>query len=280
MIQFPKSVGQSSKDLSANLTKMGQRVFFVLFLLGWGLVWSSLVFQLQLSGKPNSLEALLVFLATITTLFSLSRHLPGQNVLLAAAVIAAIGGAVHLLDIKTSIPFGPLIYSRDLGPRFFHALPWVIPFVWMLAVLNSRGAARLILRPWRKTRAYGWWVIGLTVILSVLLDLGWEVFGAQVKHYWFWSETKFPVTWHGTPLVNFLGWIVTLLLILAFVTPALINKKPGSKSPPDYHPLVVWLLLNLLFLTGAAVHQLWSAVIVTAISSVIVTAFALRGARW
>jgi hypothetical protein len=56
--------------------------------------------------------------------------------------------------------------------------------------------------------------------------------------------------------VNFLGWAVTSLLILAFVTPALINKKP-VRQPLDYHPLMMWLLLNLLLLTGASTRRFW-----------------------
>ena len=52
------------------------------------------------------------------------------------------------------------------------------------------------------------------------------------------------------------------------------------QPPPDYHPLVVWLLFNFLFATGAAVHQLWPALGVISLISVVVAVFAFRGARW
>jgi uncharacterized membrane protein len=137
-----------------------------------------------------------------------------------------------------------------------------------------------MLRPWRKTQTYGFKLIGITTLLVVLLDAGLEPFATRVKHYWLWNPTKVKLDWYSTPWVNFFGWAVTALLILAFVTPALINKKPGPQPPPEYSPLVVWLLLNVLFATGAAVHHLWPAVGVIGLGSVVVAAFAFHGARW
>ena len=88
--------------------------------------------------------------------------------------------------------------------------------------------------------------MGLTALLTVLFDLALDPFAARVKHYWLWLPTKFPVTWQGAPLVNFLSWAAVSLLILAFVTPALINKNPVRRAP-DFHPLAVWLGAILLF---------------------------------
>jgi uncharacterized membrane protein len=101
-----------------------------------------------------------------------------------------------------------------------------------------------------------------------------------VKHFWFWSPTKLRFDWYTAPWVNFLGWALTALLILGFATPSLINKRPRAQPPPDYAPLIVWLLLNLLFATGAAVHQLWPALALISVTSIVVTVFAVRGARW
>ena len=43
---------------------------------------------------------------------------------------------------------------------------------------------------------------------------------------------------------------------------------------------MVWLLINFLFATGTAVHHLWPALAVISLSSIAVTVFAIRGARW
>ncbi|HKI70317.1 MAG TPA: hypothetical protein VKA67_12050, partial [Verrucomicrobiae bacterium] len=71
----------------------------------------------------------------------------------------------------------------------------------------------------------------------------------------------------------------TVLFMLAFATPILINKKP-SKRPPDYQPLVIWVLLNALFALGAGRHQLWLAVGLCTASAIVVAIAAIRGARW
>jgi uncharacterized membrane protein len=122
--------------------------------------------------------------------------------------------------------------------------------------------------------------MGLTTLLVVLFDVGLEPFATRVQRYWFWHPTKLRFDWYTTPWINFFGWAVTTLLILAFATPFLINKKPMAPPPPDYSPLVVWLLPMLLFATGAAIQQLWPALGVIALISIIVAVFAIRGARW
>ncbi|MGH7951947.1 MAG: carotenoid biosynthesis protein [Limisphaerales bacterium] len=226
------------------------------------------------------LEALLILLATISTLAALARQLPLQNVLLAAFVIAVVGGGISALGARTGVPFGPLTFGSEAGQKIFKTLPLVIPLIWVVVILNSRGTARLILRPWRKTRTYGFWLMGFTALLVLLFDLALEPFASHVKHYWLWMPTKFPLTWQGAPLVNFLSWAVVTLLILAFVTPTLINKQLSKKGAPHYHPFGIWLGAILLFGIAAATRELWLAVIVDGIIAVVVAIFAIRGGRW
>jgi putative membrane protein len=225
-------------------------------------------------------EATLVFLAAFSTLASLARQLPLQNVLLAAFVIALTGGGISALGAATGIPFGQFTFGDEAGPQLFKTLPWAMPFLWVVMVLNSRGVARLILRPWRKTKNYGFWLIGITAVLTMLFDLALDPFAARVKHYWLWMPAPFSVTWQGAPPVNFFGWTVVTLLMLAFVTPALINKHPVQKSPPGFHPLAVWLGGVLLFGTACALRGLWPAVATDAAIGIVTIVFAIRGARW
>jgi uncharacterized membrane protein len=254
-------------------------LFIVLLAAAFALVLAANGLSLDLPGKPGWPEALLLLLAAAGTITALARQLPLQNVLLAAFVIALMGGAAHAFGVTMGIPFGPFLFGADAGPQLFKTLPWAMPLIWVVVVLNSRGVVRLILRPWRKTRSYGFWLIGLTALLTMLFDLALDPFTARVKHYWLWLPTKFPVTWQGAPLVNFFGWAVVSLLILAFVTPALINKNPVRRAP-DFHPLAVWLGAILLFGVTSGLRGMWPAVALDGALAVLAATFAIRGGRW
>jgi uncharacterized membrane protein len=252
---------------------------FVLFLVQFMLVWLN-----QWTGFPGFGEArwpdgVLLILAAATTLSSLGRQLPAQNVMLASIIIVFIAGTVQTIGAFTAIPFGPYVYLSAIGQRLFEPLPWAVPIIWLVAILCARGVGRLMLRPWRKTRSYGFWLMGITATLVVLFDFGLEPFATRVKQFWFWSPTRAGLYWYRTPWVNFVGWAATALVILAFATPSLINKKP-VKHPPAYHPLVVWLLVNGLFATAAIMHQLWAAAAFVVVHCIVATTFAVRGAAW
>jgi uncharacterized membrane protein len=236
---------------------------------------------LNLGGWP---EIILLLLAAAGTLSALARQLPFQNVLLAASGVALIGGGAHALAAKSGIPFGPLNFGGLNDLLLFKTLPWPMPLVWIVVVLNSRGVGRLILRPWRKTKTYGFWLIGVTGALATLFSFALDPFASRLKHYWLWMPgnpaLKFIPAWFGAPPVNFLSWGLVTVLILAFVTPALIRKQPGQKKGPDFHPLGLWLAAIFIFGTGCAAHGLWPAVAADAAIGIVTAVFAVRGAKW
>jgi putative membrane protein len=274
-----KSAGRTRETTAADPLKIAQPALLGLFLIVVAFLIAQRFVSFQLPGKEGVWDAALLMLALAATLASLCKQLPAQNVLLATVVVGVIAGGINALGSVTGIPFGPVIYTHADGLRLFDALSWFVPLLWIVAVLGSRGVARLILRPWRKLRVYGYWLMGITTVLTLIFDLGLEPFATRVRHYWLWSPTKIPVDWFGTPLTNFLGWLVTTLLVLAFATPALMKKKP-AKSGTDYAPLIVWISLNLLFIAGAFSQHLTSAAMVSAIACITVIPFAVRGARW
>lgn len=266
---------------STRLLRLSGHALSALALIGFVLVLGTLITRSALPGNPGWPEALLVIVTTLATLVSLARILAGQNVLLAAAIIGLLGGIAHGMGAKTAFPFGPFVFSEAAGPQFFNVLAWPMPLIWIIAILNARGVAKLILRPWRKLKSYAFWLIGVTATLVVLFDLALEPYAAYVNRYWLWLPTKFPFTWYGAPIVNFFGWVLTALLILAFTTPSL-SKKPArtNKNRLDYHPLVVWLLALALFATCAFQNQLWPAAGLCVLTGVATAIFAVRGARW
>lgn len=235
----------------------------------------------MLTGADTHLpEGWLLLLATASTLVALTRQLPAQNVLLAAVITALIGGLAHSLGAKAGLPFGPLLFGSEAGLKLFDTLPWIMPLLWVVAVLNSRGVARLVLRPWRKMRTYGFWLMGLTALFTMVLDCALEPFATRIKHYWIWPTGGYSLTPQGAPASNLVGWFVVTLLILAFVTPVLINKQLSKRSTPEFHPLAVWLGAVLLCGVASGLHGFWLAVVMDAVIAAVIAGFAIRGARW
>jgi putative membrane protein len=229
-----------------------------------------------------ALDAATIALAAVASVAALRRQLPLQNVLPAALITALIGGVAHGLSSNPNlaIPFGPVVFNPASGGKIFNAVPWTLPLLWVVAIFNARGVARLILRPWRKVKNYGFWLIGLTCVLAVAFDFALEPFAWHVKHFWLWQQTKIPFTWEGATVLNFLGWAFVSLLIMLFATPSLIPKSPVNPSKPDFHPLALWLGALLLFATGVAGAGLWAAVAADAVIAVVTTVMAVRGAKW
>ena len=231
----------------------------LLFVLDGLLVWVRLYFGNALFGEAAWPDGLLLILATASTLVSLSGQLPAQNAILAAVAIGCAGAGADTLSAITGIPFGLIVYHpQAIGRMLFSCLPWPVPLIWVVILLNARGVARLILRRCRGKNGYGLWVLALTVVLALLFEASWEPYASVVKQYWSWKPTRIPSDWFGMPWSNLLGAAVTISLILLFVTPVLINKSP-VKLPPLFDPVLIWELLSCLFLTGVTVQNLWGA---------------------
>lgn len=252
---------------------------FLLFLLAWAAVFVALLLRLDPQGFGRWVDGVFLLLGVATSLIGLARRLPLQSVLMAGMLAACISGGVLTLGVIAGVPFGPVFYSHRLGEKIFETVPWPLPLLWVMLIISGRGVARLIMRPWRRTNYYGFWVIGVTCALVVLFDLGFEPFGTYVKEWWVWRTRGSVPSWYRAPWINFLGWFMTALAILIFTLPWLINKRP-IKQPLDYHPLAVWLLLNLSLAGGNAANGLLTAAAVGLIGNTVAAVYAVRGARW
>jgi uncharacterized membrane protein len=247
-----------------------------------GLLGIAFVVELSGASLSSAQDGVTIALAAVASVAALSRQLPLQNVLSAAFIAMLIGGIAHGASSNSnlSIPFGPIEFNPAVGAKIFNFVPWTIPLLWVIAIFNARGVARLILRPWRKVKNYGFRLVGLTTLLVVAFDVALEPFAYHVKHFWFWQPTRLSVTWQGATLLNFAGWAVVTLLILTFTTPLFIRKQPGSSRASRFHSLTIWLGALLLFATDSAGAGFWWPAGVDAAIAAVTTAFAIRGAKW
>jgi uncharacterized membrane protein len=217
-------------------------------------------------------------LAAVAALAGLSCRLPLQNAAAIGGIILLLSGALLTCTTVSGFPFGALQFADKTGPKLFGRLPVAMPFWWVAILVSSRETARLMLRPWRRSRNYGFAVVALAAFLVALADLGLEPFGVLVTGQWRWTVGRTAFSWYVAPWMNFAGWIASAALILGFCAPWFISKRPAGR-PPGLGSAMVWLGLNLCFLVASAWHGLWAAVLVGAVLTGLVFFLARRGAR-
>ena len=124
------------------------------------------------------LEAAMLVLAVAVSITALNRQIPLQNVMLGIGITAFIGGAAHGISALRGLamPFGPIFFHEACGGQIVYFVPWTVPLLWIVALFSSRGTARVILRPWRKLKSYGYWLIGLTAVLITAFDFAFGTF--------------------------------------------------------------------------------------------------------
>lgn len=244
---------------------------FIFFLIVWLANAIVAAFGIRIPEDGLWVEGLLPVAAVATTMMGLRRVLPWQNILAMSAIVGGFGFAVTSLSLRTSFPFGPLVFLDEEANPQFGTVPWWVPALWVMLVVNARGVARVVLFRWRTNRNYGLWVLALACALVATFDLGLEPFATRVKQYWTWTSDKSAVDWHwyGTPVTSFLGWAISTLVAAIATVVWGINKRP-LPVVPHFHPLAVWALLNALTVVGNASAGLW----LPAVCSMLVTGVA------
>lgn len=214
-------------------------------------------------------------LAALSLAVALARRLAWQNVGFALVTLVAGASAVELLNAHTGLPLG----ARDptlISQPSLAGVVWFTPCVWLALILGGRGLARLALKPYRKLNYYGFWVMGAATAFVLATTLTIAPVAAS-RQWWLSVSSKGMWTWYQFPWLTLPAWGATALLLLAFVTPWLLNKQP-VKQPTDWHPLAVWLALFAWLAGHQAIAQQWPALALTLTLAGGVTVLAVRGA--
>ncbi len=256
------------RNCFSGLTGKVRAIAFLLFLVQILFVCFKRIFPHLPAASPVWPEAMLLIFAAVSLLASLRRTLPSQNVTMIPILIAIVSGMAMEAAIVTGISFESLASTSENGPRILH-VPLMVPLMCIVALLSARGTGQFMLQPWRRATNYGYRLLGLTTALAVWLIIGWETFANA-------SPTK-P---HGVPWTDFLAWALTSVAILLLLTPWLIVKKPGNPPSPDRLPAIIWLLINVLFMTTCISHQRWLGAAMTLAGGVVVAIFLVSGSRF
>ena len=121
-----------------------------------------------------------------------------------AALIVTLGAFAVLLEtsaILTGFPYGHFGYWDLLGYRIFGLVPWTVAFAWTPLILGAYAVAANLVgsRVWRVVAA-----ALIVTLFDVVLDPGAVLLG-----FWKYAEGGW---FHGVPMSNFAGWLVSGLI--------------------------------------------------------------------
>jgi hypothetical protein len=161
-------------------------------------------------------------------------RLPAQNIWMALLAVAALSWLFEFFYAKGAYP--PRQIAGWYGARLL-GVPPVVLLLWIGAIFVSREMARLLLVPWRNSRNYGFWVVGIAAGLTVHFQMALELFGGT---NWGWGASQ------G---LDFPARCLMALLILAALTPWMIDKR-RINHPPRANAAGIWLGWHLLLGTS------------------------------
>jgi len=246
------------------------RLIFGAFLLNVLIVLARVLTPGLNAGRSWGPEATLLILGVATALGPLLRELPAQNVALVVVTIAALSLGADVFSAVFSVP---VPHSQSVV-----MLVWWMPLVRVFAILNSRGVARFILAPRRQTPNYGLWVLGVTVLLTVLFALNLAACPPSLSGYSAFSPAVKPQGGYGLSWPAVAIWAVTVFVIAVVIVPLLLNKRPNAiaTNAREASPFWVWLCTNLVFLAVAIRHGVWLPTGIIALEVVVVSALVAK----
>jgi uncharacterized membrane protein len=173
-------------------------------------------------------------------------------------IAGGIGWAAEYIGVSTGFPFGLYSYADTLGWTVA-GVPIVVMMAWAMMSYPCLLAAQRLSR----TRA-GVVVFGAWLLASWDLFLDPQMVG---EGHWTWAspDPGLPGI-PGIPLTNYLGWIITSLIIMT-----LLSRLPERRSSGDGVPTFMLLWVYFSNVLGNAVFfgrpgvAIWGGIIMGAI---------------
>jgi putative membrane protein len=174
------------------------------------------------------------------------------------AIAGGVGGAMEAVGVATGFPFGSYSYNSTLGPTLI-GVPIIVMMAWAMMAYPALLAAQRISRTRAGVVVFGAWILA-----------AWDLFlDPQMvsEGHWTWSspDPGLPGV-PGIPLTNYVGWVITALIIMALLARLPVRKPVGDGVPTL---MLAWVyfsnvLANAVFF-GRPWVALWGGIIMGAV---------------
>jgi uncharacterized membrane protein len=186
----------------------------------------------------NTRVALTAFTVTTFFLASVTHAYLNRGSAWAAgytAITLAFGWLIEVLGTITQFPFGDYSYTDALGPAVL-GVPILIPMAWSMMAYPCLLAAQRL-----SNSALS------TVMLAGWLLAAWDLFlDPQMvgEGYWTWNVIGWELPGiDGIPLQNFLGWLLSALVLMAILDR--LPRKVANDSVPN--TMLIWMFASNVF---------------------------------
>lgn len=156
-----------------------------------------------------------------------------------------VGLALEAVGVATGWVYGGYHYSPRLGPQWF-GVPILIPLSWFMVIYLAHAVTERLIGEGDRSKSLRGAV--LYCLIGAVVATAWDVVADPQmarSHLWVWDQ---PGEFFGIPVQNFVGWMITSLIVLAAYR-ALTWRWP---PPPIDHPSPSFALLPIVAYGGLA----------------------------
>ncbi|HEY0929325.1 MAG TPA: carotenoid biosynthesis protein [Gemmatimonas sp.] len=196
-----------------------------------------------------------VVLGAVAGLAFLAHAIGKRSALITFAVAFVLSLSSELAGTATGFPFGAYGYTDQLGYKIAGLVPFNIPTSWFYMLVASLAICGRTMAA-RDDNATKWWWALIGGLVLTAWDVSMDPAMVKTRH-WLWlggdlsqasALQQFIGTpfFFGMPLTNWLGWILTGVLVaramLAIVPPSVWARQVS----PSNLPLALYAVNGLL----------------------------------
>jgi putative membrane protein len=201
------------------------------------------------------------------------------------AVSFALAFTSEYLGTVTDYPFGAYEYTSQLGYKIAGRVPFNIPTSWFYMLVASLAICGRFLPAKDDSLSRWWWALVGGVVLT-LWDVSMDPAMVKTNH-WFWQigDLSHLPRWQqaigkpvffGMPITNWLGWLLTGILVARVMLAIIPPSVWAGKVAPHRLPIALYALNGVLPIVICARWDMMPAAILGTIAMAIPLWLALR----
>ncbi|MEO7456936.1 MAG: carotenoid biosynthesis protein [Gemmatimonadaceae bacterium] len=225
-----------------------------------------------------------VVLGAIAGIWHAAARLGWRTAMIVFVAAFTISLSSELLGTTTGYPFGPYSYTTQLGYLIGGRVPFNIPTSWFFMLYASLAICGRVLRAADDSATRWRWAAVAALVLTAW-DVSMDPAMVHTTH-WLWhlpapaslspvSRVFLADAFYGMPLTNWLGWLLTGLVVARVMLAIVPPTRWAAEVSPSRLPLVLYAVNGVFPILICAGRGMWWAVVFGALAMAVPLALAL-----